>query len=117
MRFTAPHWRAPHPFTVGYPDHHCILLLLFSALHSLHSLSSDDCHMGNHAELCAGTHGFTKELQDAHADESYRRAREASFADEIVPVVVKCEPELYISCLDTYTYIYTYIYIYIYRGR
>mmetsp|Transcript_42739 Transcript_42739/g.142222 ORF Transcript_42739/g.142222 Transcript_42739/m.142222 type:complete len:405 (+) Transcript_42739:30-1244(+) len=49
----------------------------------------DNCHMGGHAELCAETHGITREMQDAHADESYRRARAASFADEITPVTVK----------------------------
>jgi len=49
----------------------------------------DNCHMGGHAELCAETHGITREMQDAHADESYRRARAASFGDEIAPVTVK----------------------------
>jgi acetyl-CoA C-acetyltransferase len=47
------------------------------------------CHMGNYAELCAETHNFTKDMQDAHADESYRRARAASFSDEVTPVTVK----------------------------
>ena len=35
-----------------------------------------DC-MGGYAELCADTHNITREDQDAHADESYRRSREA----------------------------------------
>ena len=30
-----------------------------------------NCHMGGYAELCADTHGITREDQDAHADESY----------------------------------------------
>jgi len=49
-------------------------------------------HMGGYAELCAETHGITREDQDAHADESYRRSRAAQaaslFSDEIVPVTV-----------------------------
>jgi acetyl-CoA C-acetyltransferase len=52
-----------------------------------------DCHMGKYAELCASTYNITREDQDAHADESYRRARAAAeanaLADEIVPVTVK----------------------------
>ena len=51
-----------------------------------------DCHMGGYAELCAETHGITRADQDAHADESYRRAREAIgaslFEEEVVPVTV-----------------------------
>jgi len=51
-----------------------------------------DCHMGSHAELCADTYSISREEQDAHADESYRRARAAiaadAFADEIIPVTV-----------------------------
>ena len=51
-----------------------------------------DCHMGGYAELCADTHSITREDQDAHADESYRRSRAAiaagAFADEICPVTV-----------------------------
>ena len=34
-----------------------------------------DCHMGSYAELCADTHAIERAAQDAHADESYRRAR------------------------------------------
>ena len=49
-----------------------------------------DCHMGGYAELCAETYDITREDQDAHADESYRRARnaigESRFAEEVVPV-------------------------------
>lgn len=52
-----------------------------------------NCHMGSYAELCAATRAITREDQDAHADESYRRARAAvaedRFADEVIPVVVK----------------------------
>jgi len=52
-----------------------------------------NCHMGGYAELCSSTHEITREDQDAHADESYRRARAAVasslFADEIVPVTAK----------------------------
>ena len=51
-----------------------------------------DCHMGGYAELCAETHSITREDQDAHADESYRRSREAiakgAFQGEICPVTV-----------------------------
>jgi len=50
-------------------------------------------HMGSLAELCADTYSITREMQDAHADESYARARAAidadAFADEIVPVTIK----------------------------
>jgi acetyl-CoA C-acetyltransferase len=48
-----------------------------------------DKHMGLCAELCAQKYGFTRELQDDFAIESYRRANEAiktgAFAREIVP--------------------------------
>lgn len=51
-----------------------------------------DCHMGGYAELCADTLQISREEQDAHADESYRRSRAAiaadSFASEIIPVTV-----------------------------
>jgi len=51
-----------------------------------------NCHMGGYAELCAETNHITRADQDAHADESYRRARAAHaenlFAGEIVPVSV-----------------------------
>ena len=51
-----------------------------------------NCHMGGYAELCAETHNITREDQDAHADESYRRSRAAiaadAFAAEVVPVIV-----------------------------
>ena len=49
-------------------------------------------HMGNHAELCASDHGFSREDQDAFAIESYRRAVAAqdagAFDAEIVAVSV-----------------------------
>ncbi|MGB1075711.1 MAG: acetyl-CoA C-acyltransferase [Flavobacteriales bacterium] len=49
-------------------------------------------HMGNCAELCAKEHGFSRELQDEFAVESYTRAAKAwssgAFSDEVVPVSV-----------------------------
>ncbi|HWZ93213.1 MAG TPA: acetyl-CoA C-acyltransferase [Polyangiaceae bacterium] len=52
----------------------------------------NDFHMGNAGELCAKEYGLTREVQDAFARESYRRALEASrsgaFAAEITPVSV-----------------------------
>lgn len=51
-----------------------------------------DVHMGNCAEACATEYKFSREDQDAYAQESYRRAREATekglFAEEIVPVQI-----------------------------
>lgn len=51
-----------------------------------------DVHMGNCAEICASQYEFTREAQDAFAQESYKRAREATeggrVADEIVAVEV-----------------------------
>jgi len=48
--------------------------------------------MGVYAELCAETHGFTRDEQDAFAAESVRRAQravlEGDFRDEIAPVRV-----------------------------
>ncbi len=48
--------------------------------------------MGVFAELCAETHGFTREAQDAFAAESVKRAQravnEGDFRDEIAPVKV-----------------------------
>lgn len=53
----------------------------------------DDHHMGHLAEKCAEKYHISREDQDAHANESYRRALEAiaanAFAHEIVPVDVK----------------------------
>ncbi|MBI4211746.1 MAG: thiolase family protein [Deltaproteobacteria bacterium] len=50
----------------------------------------DGKHMGVHAEACAVKYGFTRELQDAFAVESYKRAQRAiaekTFIEEIVPV-------------------------------
>ncbi len=49
-------------------------------------------HMGISNELCSEKYGITREMQDRHAAESYRRAlaaiREGRFKDEIVPVMV-----------------------------
>jgi acetyl-CoA C-acetyltransferase len=51
-----------------------------------------DVHMGDCAELCARDKGITREDQDAHAVESYRRARaaqaEGKFVAEFVAVEV-----------------------------
>ena len=50
-------------------------------------------HMGNCGELCALEKGFTREMQDNFAVQSYKRALEAKekgfFDKEIVPVVIK----------------------------
>jgi acetyl-CoA C-acetyltransferase len=52
----------------------------------------DDQHMGMTGELVAEKHGITREMQDAYALESHRRAasawREGRFAAEVVPVNV-----------------------------
>ncbi len=52
----------------------------------------NDFHMGRAAELCAEKYGFTREIQDEFALESYARAqraqKEGTFKDEIVPVSV-----------------------------
>jgi acetyl-CoA C-acetyltransferase len=52
----------------------------------------NDYHMGAAGELCARTYGLTRELQDAFAAESYRRAGAAAasglFREEIVSVSV-----------------------------
>src|SRR5688572_27389256 len=52
----------------------------------------NDYHMGSAGELCAKTYGLTRELQDAFAAESYRRAQSAQesglFQTEIVAVSV-----------------------------
>jgi acetyl-CoA C-acetyltransferase len=50
-------------------------------------------HMGNCAELCAREKGISRQDQDAHAAESYRRALSAiesgKFKGEIAPVTIK----------------------------
>ncbi len=47
-------------------------------------------HMGECGELCAETHALTREMQDAHAAESYARALKAqqsgTFSEEIFPI-------------------------------
>lgn len=52
----------------------------------------NDFHMGNAAELCGEKYGFTREIQDEFAIESYKRAQKAQadglFEDEIVPVEI-----------------------------
>jgi acetyl-CoA C-acetyltransferase len=51
-----------------------------------------DKHMGNCAETCARKYDFSREAQDAFAQESYARAREATergrFSEEIVGVEI-----------------------------
>jgi acetyl-CoA C-acetyltransferase len=53
----------------------------------------NDFHMGNCAENAAKKHGITREDQDAHAIESYKRAAKAyetkAFEREIVPISIK----------------------------
>ena len=52
----------------------------------------DNNMMGHFAEMCVEKYGFTRELQDAYAERSIRRALEAmegAFQDEITPVTVK----------------------------
>ncbi len=52
----------------------------------------EDVHMGNCAETCAAHYSFSREQQDAFAQESYRRAQEAAaegrFGAEIEPIEV-----------------------------
>ena len=52
----------------------------------------NDYHMGLCAEMLAEKYGFTREMQDTFAAQSYRRAQAAiesgAFADEILPVSV-----------------------------
>ena len=59
-------------------------------------------HMGNCAELCAAKYGFTRELQDVFAIDSYKKANAAIadglFKDEIVAVAIlqkKGEPAIF----------------------
>lgn len=53
----------------------------------------NDFHMGNCAESAAKKHGITRQDQDDHAIQSYKRAAKAfeanKFEKEIVPVVIK----------------------------
>lgn len=53
----------------------------------------NDFHMGSAADLCAVEHGITREEQDSHAADSYRRSQKAagagSFNREIVPVEIE----------------------------
>ncbi len=56
-----------------------------------------DNHMGTFAELCAKEYGFTREVQDQFAEESYTLAQNAQkknyFSNEITPVEVKTRKE------------------------
>lgn len=53
----------------------------------------NDYHMGSAAELCAASCSISREEQDAHAIESYKRSQAAQvsgkFKNEIVPVEIK----------------------------
>ncbi|KAF8304960.1 thiolase [Clavulina sp. PMI_390] len=53
----------------------------------------NDFHMGNCAESAAKKHGITREIQDGHAIESYKRAARAYenkvFEKEMVPISIK----------------------------
>ncbi|KAJ3283794.1 erg10, acetyl-CoA C-acetyltransferase [Rhizoclosmatium sp. JEL0117] len=53
----------------------------------------NNVHMGNCAEETAAEFGLTREIQDAHAIESYTRSANAwkngAFKEEIVPVILK----------------------------
>lgn len=53
----------------------------------------NDFHMGNCAENAAKKHDITREIQDGHAIESYKRAAKAYeakvFDREIVPITIK----------------------------
>ncbi len=52
----------------------------------------NDFHMGTAAEMCGEKYGFTREIQDEFAIESYTRAQDAQkdgrLTDEIVPVSI-----------------------------
>ena len=50
-----------------------------------------DVHMGDCAELCAREKGISREDQDAHAAESYRRARSAQAEGKFVAEIVAVE--------------------------
>ena len=84
---------APH-LTAGLRTGHKMggYELLDSMLHDGLVDPFSGAHMGNHAELCAREHGFSRDDQDAFAIESYRRAVAAqasgAFDAEITPVTV-----------------------------
>ena len=62
--------------------------MVFDGLWDIHT----NQHMGNCAELCAAKYGFTRDMQDAFAEGSYRKALAAiesgAFKEEIVTVGV-----------------------------
>jgi acetyl-CoA C-acetyltransferase len=73
---------------------------LFGKIQAADSLETDglwdvynNFAMGNCGESAAEKHGITRESQDSHAIESYRRAatawKEGAFDAEIAPIVVK----------------------------
>jgi acetyl-CoA C-acetyltransferase len=45
-----------------------------------------ETHMGDCGELCAETHGITREQQDAYAIRSYELAQKADFSAELAPI-------------------------------
>ena len=53
----------------------------------------NDCHMGVAAEACAKKYGFSREVQDAFAIQSYQRALDAQkkgvYTDELAPINIK----------------------------
>ena len=57
----------------------------------------NDFAMGNCGEYAAAKHGISRESQDAHAIESYKRAdrawKEGAFDIEIAPITVKGKKE------------------------
>ncbi len=62
--------------------------MIFDGLWDIYS----DTHMGTCAELCAEKYSFTREMQDAYAIESYKRAQKAiaagTFKEEIALVEI-----------------------------
>jgi acetyl-CoA C-acetyltransferase len=69
----------------------------------------NDFHMGNAAELCAKDCGISREDQDAHAIESYKRTAKAQeagkYKDEIVPVEIpqRGKDSTWVSTDEEYT--------------
>ncbi len=63
-----------------------------------------DVHMGSCAETCANHYEFSRQQQDAFAEESYRRAQAAAadgrFSAEIVPVEVRKRRETIVVDAD-----------------
>lgn len=66
-----------------------------------------DYHMGNAGEICSAKYGFTREMQDAYAAASYRKAaaaHEGGWAKkEIVPVEIQGKTTISITDDEDYT--------------